>query len=168
MSEISPDVEMAVPVSTKSPHWGFRILLLCLGLAATGLVSWYVMQRESPTIVVQRFCSALKGGRYAEAYTVIDWPEGRHPSEEEFVSKGNTLSKVVTIQQYKLGEPRKVGDTTIVPVDVKLSLITLLGSRERDERIDVECRFLKGKWMVRLDLNKGLLGLGKMIMPGAK
>lgn len=157
-----------MPRRPTGPSLGVRIALLVLGLAAAGLVTWYVMQRESPSIVVQRFCSALKGDRFEEAYRLIDWGEDNHPNEKQFVQMGEALKSVVTIRKYTLGEPRRTDNAAIVPVTVMVSLSLLGVSQERTDTIDIRCRFVDGQWKVRPDLKKGFLGLGNLSLPGSK
>jgi hypothetical protein len=145
-----------------------RVTLLVLALAVVGLIAWYVMQRESPSIVVQRFCSALKGNRFEEAYRLIDWGQENHPNEKQFVQMGDTLKNVVTIRKYTLGEPHRTDNTAIVPVTVMVSLSMFGVSQERTDTIDVRCRFVDGQWKVRPDLKKGFLGLGSLSLPASK
>jgi hypothetical protein len=166
LSDTSYQEETGRPATARKPAWTVRIVLLTLGLAATGLIAWYVTQRESPVVVVQRFCSALKGGRFDEAYALIDWPDEKHPNEKQFVQMGKAVQPLVTIRKYSLGEPRREGDAAIVPVTVTAALTSFSGTQERTDTMDVRCRFVDGNWKVRPDVKQGFLGLGKIALPG--
>lgn len=162
MSDPSHDVEPSDQAPPPRPSWKLWVVLGILGLTATGLVAWYVMQRESPTVVVQRFWSALKGDRFEQAYDLIDWPEDQHMDEKTFVQTAKAVRGIASIQKYKLGDARRDGETAVVPVTVTINVISLTGMQERTDTVDMRCRFVKGRWKVRPDVKQGFLGLSKL------
>jgi hypothetical protein len=168
VSDTVTHADVGPPAQARRAGWRGPAIIAVLVVAGAGLVVWYALQRETPAIVVQRFCSALKGKRWEQAYALIDWPAENRMAEKTFVQMGKALSSVVTIQKYKLGEPRRDGDTAIVPVTATVSVMSFSGTQERTDDIDIRCRFANGEWKVRPDLKQGFLGLGKGIIPGVK
>lgn len=165
MSDPTYQLEQSPPRHAHKP-FGMYVAMLALGLAATGMVAWYVMQRESPTVVVQRFWAAMRGDRWEEAYDLIDWPEGKKPDEKTFVQTAKTLRAVATIQKYLPGEAHMDGDVAVVPVSVTISISSFTGMIERKDTVDMRCRRVDGQWKVRPVLKPGFLGLGKLTLPG--
>ncbi len=165
MSDPSHEVETPTAPAAKRLSPSLVVALLVLGLAATGLVSWYVAQRETPTVVVQKFCSAMKGDRWEQAYDLIDWPEGKHVDEKTFISQCKLMRAMFSIQKYTLREPKREGSTAVVPVDVTLSMSSFTGTVERGGTIDVNCRYVDGQWKVRPDMQQ-ILKLANLKLPG--
>jgi hypothetical protein len=168
LSDTNIDQDAFVSPGGRPGGWRGPALLALVLLAAGSLVVWYALQKESPAIVVQRFCSALKGQRWAEAYAQIDWPADKRMDEKSFTQTCKVLSAIATIQKYKLGEPRREGETAVVPVNATVSITGFGNTQERTDQIDIHCRLVDGKWKVRPDLKQGFLGLGKSLLPGLK
>ena len=143
-------------------------MVAILGLAACTLVAWFVINRESPAVVVQRFCSALKGSRYEEAYQMIDWGNAKHPDEQQFVRMGKTLQTMLTIRKYTLKDARPLGDGMVVPVTI-VAAVSVGKQSERTVDVDVHCKRVDGHWKVLPDFNQrlvqDLLGVNNLI-PG--
>jgi hypothetical protein len=167
LSDYQPD-EDQISSPARPGAWRGPALVAVLILVAGGLIVWYALQRESPTIVVQRFCSAMKGQRWSEAYKEIDWPADRAMDEQSFIQTCKAASAFATIQKYKIGEPRHVGDATVVPVTATISLSLFGPTKERTDTIDMSCRLVEGKWKVRPEVGQGFLGFGKPAAPGLK
>jgi hypothetical protein len=167
LSDPSYEAKPAVSPARQPANWSLRIVALALGFAAVGLLGWYLTHRQTPTLVVERFCSALKGERWEQAYALIDWPDENHVDEKTFVANAKALRPLFLIQRYKLGEAKHEGDAAVVPVTVTITKTGLTGTEEVTAEVPVECRFKNGEWKVRPILRQ-LLSLGKGNLPVKK
>lgn len=156
----------AVPAPRRGSWAGRVVLGLCL--AAAAFLVWQWLRASSPTTVVDEAGRAIKAGDWKAVYHLVDWTDDqkRMIDEGRFVTLASVYSKVVKLEDYRIGSPRVDGETAVVPVTVTAKVSSLLSTQTKTDTADVRCHRVGGAWRIAPDLRNGLIGLGNIGIGG--
>ena len=120
----------------------------------------FALQKESPAVVVQRFCATVKAEEWDKSYDLIEWGKPAQTEKAIFIAGAQARHGQIMIERYVTKQAIIKDNSATVNVNVTSTIVDGKSRKTSDKVVSISCKYSDKGWQVQPNFPGGLLGTG--------